>query len=65
MRHSTKGGMMKSALLRLLRLGVAQVPALIAYLSGTGNPLWVMFGVILNAVAKYLRDKYKWEWLPI
>ena len=56
---------MKAALLRLLRLGVAQLPALLAYLSGSGSPLWVMVGVVINAVAKYLRDRYKWEWLPV
>ncbi len=56
---------MKSAILRLVRILVAQLPALIAYLNGLGSPLWVMLGAVINAVAKYLRDKYKIEWLPI
>jgi hypothetical protein len=56
---------MKAALLRLVRILVAQIPALIAYLNGLGSPLWLMVGAIINAVAKYLRDRYKWEWLPV
>lgn len=55
----------KAMLIRLVRLGIAQIPALIAYLNKTGSPLWVMIGVVINAVAKYLRDKYGWSWLPV
>ena len=54
-----------AALWRGIRIAAAQIPALIAYLNGLGNPLWVLLGVAINTVAKFLRDKYGWDWLPV
>lgn len=56
---------MKAAIWRLVRVLVAQIPALIAYLNGVGSPVWVMVGAVINAVAKYVRDKYKLDWIPV
>jgi hypothetical protein len=25
----------------------------------------ISVGALINAIAKYLRDTYKWEWLPV
>jgi predicted RND superfamily exporter protein len=58
---------MKAALLRLARVLVAQLVTFgIAELSGFSIPIInISAGALLNAVAKYLRDRYKWEWLPV
>ena len=58
---------MKAALLRLARILVAQVVTFaVAELSGFSIPIInISAGALLNAVAKYLRDKFKWEWLPV
>ena len=57
--------MLWAALWRGIRIAAAQIPALIAYLNGLGNPLWVLLGVSINTLAKFLRDKYGWDWLPV
>ena len=58
---------MTAALLRLARILVAQVIAFaIANLAGVNIPvLNISVGAAINAIAKFLRDKYKWEWLPV
>lgn len=53
------------ALLRLARVAVAQIPFLITWLSGNADPKLALLGPVINAIAKYLRDAYKWEWLPV
>ena len=56
-----------SALKRLARIGIAQLPALIAWLtSQTADPKLVALGVLLNAVSKFLREMYpSLNWLPV
>ncbi len=58
---------MKAALLRLVRILVAQgVTFLIAEMAGINIPfLNISAGALINAIAKYLRDKFKLEWLPV
>jgi len=58
---------MKSAILRLVRVLVAQLVTFgIAELAGVNIPMVnISAGAVLNSVAKFLRDKYKWEWLPV
>lgn len=54
------------ALLRGLRSAVAfGLPYLISWLAQSPNPKLVALGPILMAIGKFLRDVYKWEWLPI
>ena len=57
--------MIWAAVWRGIRIGVAQIPALIAYLNGSGNEWLVLLGVAINTVAKFLRDKYGWDWLIV
>jgi len=54
------------AILRGLRAAVATgLPVLISYLVGHPNVKWAALAPVIMAVAKYLRDTYKWEWLPV
>lgn len=54
------------ALLRALRSAVAfGLPYLISILAKSPNPKLVALGPLLMAIGKYLRDTYKWEWLPV
>jgi hypothetical protein len=54
------------ALLRLVRSGVAVgIPMLIQYLQGSENPALYALAPVLMALGKYLRDTFKWEWLPV
>jgi len=54
------------AILRGLRAAVATgLPVLISYLAGHPNVKWAALAPVIMAVAKYLRDTYKWEWLPV
>lgn len=57
----------KAALWRLGRILIAQVVSWLALeTAGVNIPVInVSVGAAINAVAKYLRDKFKWEWLPI
>ena len=57
--------MIWAAVWRGIRTAAAQLPALIAYLNGKGGPEWIMLGVAINMAAKYLRDKYGWDWIPV
>lgn len=55
-----------AALLRLVRAGVAMgLPILISWLTGNPDVRWAALAPVIMAVAKYLRDTYKWEWLPV
>ena len=58
---------MKAALLRLARVLIAQLITFgIAELTGINVPMInISAGAVLSAIAKYLRDKYKWDWLPV
>ena len=58
---------MKAALLRLARVLVAQlISFLVLEFAGVYVPVInISVGALISAVAKFLRDKYKWEWLPI
>ena len=58
---------MKAALLRLARVLVAQlVSFLVLEFAGVYVPVInISVGALINAVAKYLRDKFKWDWLPV
>jgi hypothetical protein len=54
------------AILRGLRSAVAAgFPVLISYLAGQPDARWAALAPVLMAVGKYLRDTYKWEWLPV
>jgi len=58
---------MKATVLRFIRVAVAQVLSLV--ITSTANInipyLNIGLGAVINAAAKFLRDKFKWEWLPI
>lgn len=55
-----------AALIRLLRLGVAQIPFLVSVLQGSENPKLVALGLFLNAVMKFLRDIFpQLTWIPV
>jgi hypothetical protein len=58
---------MGAAIIRLGRVLLAQVIAFgIANLTGVNIPyLNISVGAVISAVAKFLRDKYAWEWLPV
>ncbi len=58
---------MKAAILRLARILVAQlVSFLILETAGINIPVVnISVGALINSIAKYLRDTYKWDWLPI
>jgi hypothetical protein len=52
----------------LLRLLVAQIPALVAWLSGHPATSWmVLAGIVINAIFKFLREAYPgWIiWVPL
>lgn len=54
---------MKNALIRLGRVALAAaVAAVIA--DQSHQPYWFIVGPIINAIGKYLRDKYQLDWLP-
>jgi len=58
----------KAALIRIVRLAIAQLPALIAWAQGNGiDPKLVAIGIALNGIAKMLRDMFPgWTiWLPL
>jgi hypothetical protein len=58
----------KDALIRVARLLVAQLPALIAWAQGNGiDPKLVAVGIALNGIAKMLRDMFPgWTiWIPV
>ena len=58
----------QSTLIRVLRMVVAQLPAIIAWLqNSTLNPKWVAVGVALNGIFKFLRDMFPgWIiWVPL
>ena len=54
-------------LLRFVRVLVAQVVSLL--ITSTINVeipyVNISLGALINAIAKLLRDKFKWEWLPL
>jgi len=58
---------MKDALIRLGRVLLGQIIAwAVAQFSGVNIPLVnISVGAVINAAAKYLRDKYGWTWLPV
>ena len=56
--------MIWAAVWRGIRIGVAQIPALVAYLHGLGSPLWVALGGLINVAAKFCRDKWNLDWIP-
>lgn len=54
------------AILRLIRSAVAMgLPYLISWLAGQPNVMWAGLAPLIQALAKYLRDTFKWEWLPV
>ena len=54
------------AIVRALRALVAVgLPMFIANLQANPDPRWALLAPILMGVGKYLRDVYKWEWLPV
>ena len=56
-----------SAIWRAIRVSLGQIIGLIiTNLSGIEIPYFnVGLGVVLNTLAKFLRDKFKWDWLPV
>jgi len=58
---------MWASILRLGRVLIAQLVALaITSLAGVNIPyLNISLGAVINALAKFLRDRYKWDWLPV
>ncbi|HRZ15220.1 MAG TPA: hypothetical protein P5110_06920 [Candidatus Omnitrophota bacterium] len=56
----------KAALIRALRLGVAQIPFIVTVLQGQANPKMVALGVFINATMKFLRDVFpSLTWIPL
>jgi len=58
----------QSAAIRILRMVVAQLPAIITWLqSSSVDPRWIAFGVALNGIFKFLRDMFPgWIiWVPL
>lgn len=57
----------KAMLWRLARVLIAQaVSWSILEFAGINIPLVnISVGATISAVAKYLRDKFKWDWLPV
>lgn len=54
------------ALVRGLRAAVAAgLPVLISWIAGNPDARWAALAPVIMAIAKYLRDTYKWEWLPV
>jgi hypothetical protein len=54
------------SILRGIRAAVAMgLPLLVSYLAGQPDAKWVALGPVIMAIAKYLRDAFKWEWLPV
>jgi len=55
------------AIIRLFRVFLAQfITFAIANWAGVNIPvLNISVGALINAVAKYLREKYSWTWLPV
>ena len=58
---------MSAAIWRLVRILIAQgITFGVTALAGINIPILnISAGALLNAIAKFLRDKYKWDWLPI
>ena len=58
---------MNPSLLRLIRVLVAQgIGILITATAGINIPyLNIGVGVVISVLAKFLRDKFKLEWLPV
>jgi hypothetical protein len=56
-----------AALVRLFRILAAQAIAFgISELAGVYIPIVnISAGAVINAIAKFLRDKYGWDWLPV
>jgi len=57
---------MKAAILRLVRSTVAMgLPILISFLTNNPDVRWAGLAPLIMGIGKYLRDTYKWEWLPV
>jgi len=57
---------MLAAILRVTRTVVAMgLPILISYLTGSPDVRWAGLAPIIMGIAKYLRDTYGWNWLPV
>ncbi len=58
---------MKATLLRLVRILIAQaISWAVLEFAGVNIPVVnISVGAAINAIAKFLRDKFKWEWLPV
>jgi len=57
---------MKAAILRLVRSAVAMgLPILISFLTNNPDVRWAGLAPLIMGIGKYLRDTYKWEWLPV
>jgi hypothetical protein len=56
----------KAALIRLGRILIAQVITFVLTLLTPLTAPWaVLLGALINSVAKFLRDQFGWDWLPI
>jgi len=54
------------ALIRGIRSAVAfGLPYLISWLSHRPDHRLMALGPLIMALGKYLRDTFKWEWLPV
>lgn len=57
---------MSAAIIRAIRSAVAiGLPILISYLAGQPDVRWAALAPVIMGVAKYLRDAFKLEWLPV
>ena len=57
---------MSAAILRAVRAAVAMgLPILISWLTGHPDIRWAGLAPVLMSIGKYLRDVYKWEWIPV
>lgn len=51
-------------LARFLRAFIAVILAGLAQNYG-GHPYWLVIAPVLMALGKWLRDAFKWDWIPV
>ena len=58
--------MTQAVLWRAVRAAVAMgLPILISWLLQHPDMRWAGLAPVIMAIGKYLRDTYKWDWIPV
>lgn len=55
---------MNPVVMRFLRAAIAVILAGLAQNYG-GHPYYLLLAPILMALGKWLRDAFKWDWIPV